>query len=75
MMCLICKSQRDTCLCHRCKDIMDYWVNEMYRDMGIVARANNGTDLPESDFIKALAEYVDIRIKEYNSSAERRRCQ
>lgn len=70
MVCFICR-ENDGLLCHRCKSIMDYWASEMYGDMDIVARAQTGAELSEADFIRALTEYVNIRVKEHD---ERRRC-
>lgn len=70
MVCFICR-ENDVLLCHRCKSIMDYWISEMYGDMDIVARAQTGAELSEADFIRALTEYINIRVKEHD---ERRRC-
>ena len=70
MFCFICR-ENDGLLCHRCKSIMDYWASEMYSDMDIVARAQTGAELSEENFIYALTEYINLRVKEHD---ERRRC-
>ena len=75
MQCLICntKDKEDFSLyeskhfCDDCTSIMDYWFENVRRELSDRYTEVNNSELWECEFLEGLERYVEEQIEKYNN--------